>query len=211
LIELGALSRALFPDGGAARLYGVAIGIVTNNKDPEGQARVKVKCPWLGGDHESFWARLVTPMAGDGRGLFLLPEVDDEVVVAFEHGSPGSAFVLGALWNGRDTPPETTVDHRTLKSRSGHIVRLDDSNGDERIDIVDKTGSNRVVIRAAENSITIEAKGDIALKSESGRLTLSGTGIEIKSTAGVTITGAQNVDVKAGAGLTLKGATVDIN
>ena len=211
MIELGALSGALFPDAPAARLYGVAIGIVTNNKDPEGQARVKVKCPWLGDDYESFWARLVTPMAGNGRGLFLLPEVDDEVVVAFEHGTPGSAFILGALWNGRDKPPESTVDHHTLKSRTGHIVRLDDTNGDEKIEILDKTGNNRIVIRAAENSITIEAKADIEVKSEGGALTLSGKGIAIKSTAGVTISSAQNVDVKANAGLTLKGATIDLN
>ena len=67
----------------SGRVYGVTVGVVTNNQDPDGLGRVKVRFPWLSDDDESFWARVVTPMAGNGRGLYLLPEVDDEVLVAF--------------------------------------------------------------------------------------------------------------------------------
>lgn len=215
MIDLSALSGALFPHADQPRLYGVAIGIVTNNRDPEGLGRVKVRCPWLSADHESFWARLVTPMAGNDRGLYLLPEVDDEVLLAFEHGAPGFAYVLGALWNGKDSPPETndngSNDRRTLKSRSGHVIRLDDTASDERIEIIDKSGKNRIVIRTSDDSITIEAAADITIKSSSGALVLSGKGIELTSTADVTITANQSVDVKATGQLTLKGTTVDIN
>lgn len=211
MIELGTLSGALFPDSKEARFYGVAMAVVTNNQDPEGRARIKVRCPWLGDAHESFWARLVTPMAGPGRGLYLLPEVDDEVLIAFEHGAPESAYVLGALWNGSDRPPERGSDRRTLRTRSGHVLRFDDTAGHEQIEIADKTGENRIVIRTTDKSITIEAASDIAITSHHGALKLSAARIEMNARATVTIEGSQAVDVKAGGPLVLKGATVDIN
>jgi uncharacterized protein involved in type VI secretion and phage assembly len=215
LSDLGALHEALFGRTAEARLYGVAVGIVTNNQDPDGHGRVKVKCPWLSDTHESFWARVVTPMAGKDRGLYLLPEVDDEVLIAFEHGAPGFAYVLGSLWNGRDTPPESNDrgqnNHRMLKSRSGHVLRFDDTSGDERIEIVDRSGGNRIVIQTSTNSIVIEAAGNIEIRSHAGALTLSGHGVEIKSTAGVTIAATQTIDVTASGPLTLKGATIDLN
>ena len=117
------------------RLYGVVFGIVTNNKDPEGLGRVKVKLPWMADELESNWARVVTPMAGAQRGIYFLPEVDDEVLVAFEHGSAEHPYVLGALWNGKDKPPESNSDGknntRTIRSRSGHVIRLTDTAGEK--------------------------------------------------------------------------------
>ncbi|MDQ3855312.1 MAG: phage baseplate assembly protein V, partial [Chloroflexota bacterium] len=130
----------------------MVVGLVTNNQDPDGLGRVKVKFPWLSDEDESSWARIVTPMAGNDRGLYFLPEVDDEVLVAFEHGDVRFPYVLGALWNGKDKPPESNDDgrndQRTIKSRSGHIIRLDD--GDEaKLEILDKTGNNSIVINAS--------------------------------------------------------------
>src|SRR4029450_10081092 len=82
------------------RFYGVAIGIVTNNQDPENLHRVKLRFPWLDGATESHWARVATPMAGNKRGLYFLPEVDDEVLVAFEHGSIDFPYVMGSVCDG---------------------------------------------------------------------------------------------------------------
>src|SRR2546426_9457473 len=93
----------LMPPGHEARekkLYGVVAGIVTNNEDPDGLGRVKIRFPWLSEDNESWWARIAAPMAGKERGAYFLPEVDDEVLVAFEHGDVNFPYVLGALWNG---------------------------------------------------------------------------------------------------------------
>src|SRR5215510_12918555 len=92
------------------RVYGVVIGTVTDNKDPGGLGRVKLRFPWLVEDDESDWAPLATLMAGNQRGSFFLPEVDDEVLVAFFHGDPRYPFVLGSLWNGQDKPPATNAD-----------------------------------------------------------------------------------------------------
>ncbi|MFI5385008.1 MAG: VgrG-related protein, partial [Fimbriimonadales bacterium] len=83
----------------------IAIGIVTDNVDPDGLGRIKVKYPWLM-DDTSFWARMASPMAGPGRGIYFLPEVNDEVLVAFEHGDIHHPYMIGALWNGVDTPIE---------------------------------------------------------------------------------------------------------
>ena len=92
--------------GDADRIYGMVIGIVTNNQDPDKLGRVKVRFPWLSDEDESQWARMLTPMAGDNRGMYFIPEVDDEVLVAFEQGDMRFPYILGALWNGEDKPPD---------------------------------------------------------------------------------------------------------
>jgi len=200
---------------GAARIYGVVSAVVTNNKDDDGLGRVKLKFPWLSDDQESFWARVATLMAGKERGTWFLPEVDDEVLVAFEHGDPRFPVVVGALWNGNAKPPATNDDGknnvRTIKSRSGHIVRLDDTENEEKIEILDKTGKNSIVITTKDNTLEIKADGDISITSANGKLKLSGHGIELTSQADVTVTAQQAGKVEASGQLTLKGATVNIN
>lgn len=205
----------------ARRIDGVAIGIVTNNKDPDGMGRVKLRFPWLSEENESDWARIATMMAGSGRGSFFLPEVDDEVLVAFDHGEIHHPYVVGGLWNGRDKPPETNSDGKnnirkirsrsgheiilddngeqkkekvTIKTNAGHQIVLDDSAGQEKVTIKDKTGSNTIVIDSVQNSIAIQSQMKLTIKSAM---------IEIEADTMMTI--------KAGASLTLQGAIVKIN
>jgi uncharacterized protein involved in type VI secretion and phage assembly len=197
------------------RYPGVVIGVVTNNQDPDGMYRVKVRLPWLTGEHESNWARVVTMMAGNGHGAYFLPEVDDEVLIAFEHGSIEFPYVIGSLWNGKDVPHESNSnghnDNRSFKSRSGHIVRLSDAAGDEKIEIIDKTGHNRITVSASDNTIAIEAQGDIAIRSSAGKLTLEGVGIEIDSKTDVRISANSTFDMSATGPMSLSGALVKIN
>ena len=87
------------------RWHGVYPALVTDNNDPDNLSRVKVKFPWLDSDFESDWARVVAPDAGPERGFYWLPEIDDEVLVAFEHGDMNKPYILGRLWNGQDKPP----------------------------------------------------------------------------------------------------------
>ena len=193
----------------------MTVGIVTNNQDPDNLGRVKVRFPWLSDTEESHWARVLTPMAGKERGLYCLPEVEDEVLVAFEHGMMEFPYVLGGLWNGKDAPPATNGDGknnlRVLKSRSGHLITLDDTDGAEKIQVTDKTGKNMIVIDSKKNTILITADADITLEAPNGKLKLSGKGIEINSQAEIKIEASQNVDVKAGPQLNLKGNLVNIN
>ena len=208
--------RALVaPVGQHDRFYGVVVGVVTNNQDPDDMHRVKVRFPWLSPDVESNWARVAAPMTGKGRGTYFLPEVDDEVLVAFEHGQVDHPFVVGSLWNGRDGAPESNADgrnnHRTIKSRSGHVLRFNDTAGGETIEIIDRTGGNKIVIDSAANTITIEAKSDITIKSVTGKLTMQAVGIEMKSQLGVSVEANTNIDVKANAIVTVKGAMIRLN
>jgi uncharacterized protein involved in type VI secretion and phage assembly len=192
------------PDG---KCYGVVIGIVTNNHDPDNMHRVKVRFPWLSPHDESNWARVASPMAGSGRGAYFLPEVDDEVLLAFEHGSIDHPYVVGSLWGGKDKAHENNSDgandNRGIKSRSGHVMRLCDKAGEECIEIIDKSGNNKIVITTSENKILLEAKGNIEITSSTGKITLSGIGIEMKSQAGI--------DISANAQVNIKGALVKIN
>jgi Uncharacterized protein conserved in bacteria len=154
-------------------------------------------------------------MTGKDRGAYFLPEVDDEVVVAFEHGQVDHPFVVGSLWNGKDTAPESNSDgqnnHRTIKSRSGHVLRFNDKAGGETIEIIDRTGSNKIIIDSAANTITIEAKSDITIKSVTGKLTMQANGIEMKSQLGVSVEASTSMDLKANAVVTVKGAMIRLN
>ncbi len=105
---------------------GVVVGIVVNLDDPNGQGRIQVKFPWLPDRHSSSWAPVAAAFAGKGRGAFLMPEVGDEVLVAFEHGEFDHPFIVGFLWNGADPPPSDDPRERLIRSLNGHQITLYD-------------------------------------------------------------------------------------
>jgi len=191
----------------SGKFFGVVVGIVTNNQDPDNMARVRVKFPWLSDDDESWWARMAVPMGGPGRGTYFLPEVDDEVLVAFEHGDVRSPYVVGALWNGKDAPPTNNSDGknniRLIHSRSGHLVRLDDTDGDEKIEVIDKTGGNKITIKSSDNSMSLECTGKMTLHAAAG--------MEITCDADIKIQANATMDIESTAPMTIKGAMVNIN
>ncbi len=198
-----------------SRIYGVVVGVVTNNQDPDKLGRVKVKFPWLSNEDESYWARIAAPMAGKDRGAFFLPEVDDEVLVVFERGDLRFPYILGGLWNGQDTPPANNEDGknnvRMIKSRSGHVIRLNDEEGKEKIEITDKQQKNYLTINVAENTITLTADKDITLSAPQGTIKLDAQKIEIKSSNDSKIEAGAGIDIKASATMNLKGATINLN
>ena len=196
----------------------VMVGIVTNNSDPDGLGRVKVKFPTLPGNEESYWARLVTPMAGDGRGFEFIPEVNDEVLVTFEHDDINRPFVLGALWNGKDKPPEASnqivsstgkVEKRIIRSRSGHTITLDDTDNSEKISIVDKTEKNLIEIRSKHNSMEIKAGSKVEIYTDDGhKIVLDPSGINIEAATGKDLTlKANNIKIEADMGVDVKATT----
>jgi uncharacterized protein involved in type VI secretion and phage assembly len=200
----------------SGRMLGVAVGIVTNNQDPDGLGRVRVHFPWLDDNVESFWARVASPMAGKDRGVYFLPEVNDEVLVAFQHGRPEAPVIIGSLWNGQDKPPAGNGDGknsvRVIKSRSGHLIRLDDTADAEKIEIIDKSGNNKLVLDTKTRTVTIAADGDLVIQSTNGKVAISGKTVEIKSAAGaIALTSQAAMTVQAQADLTIKGAMVNIN
>lgn len=212
------------------QIPGVVLALVKSTKDPDSLGRVQITFPWRGKeeDEELHWARFATLMGGNGRGTFFYPEVDDEVLVAFEHGDIDSPYIIGALWNNQDKPPEANSEGenniKLIKTRSGHTIKLDDKGGSEKIEIIDKTEENKISIDSANNKISIVSAGDIELLASDGKITIDATEIEIKSTITVKtkdieikpsgkakIEASGQMDLKTSAVMNIKGSTVNIN
>ncbi|HMT20740.1 MAG TPA: VgrG-related protein [Promineifilum sp.] len=172
------------------RRPGVVIGVVTNTRDPEDWGRVKVKFPWLADDVESEWARVVGAGAGTEAGFYAVPEVGDEVVVAFELGDINRPCVLGGLWNGRDAvPPDAAAGAagdkpkgRVWRSRTGHCITLDDTK-------------NKVVIVTRDGQT----------------ITLDDSGITLESTRDLNIKAKGNVNIEAQGQVNVKGSLINLN
>jgi uncharacterized protein involved in type VI secretion and phage assembly len=190
------------------RENGIVIGIVADLDDPEQLGRVRVRFPHLN-DELSDWARLATPMGGKDRGLFLRPEKEDEVLVAHEQGDPRRTYVVGGVWSKVDPPPADDgkkVDNnwRFFRSRSGHLMKFDDTSGAERIEIVGKGDAHKLVIDVSGKKIEIScSSGDVAVSAPAGKISLEGKEVAIKAST--------TVSIEATGSMTIKGQTVAIN
>jgi uncharacterized protein involved in type VI secretion and phage assembly len=131
-----------------SQVNGVVAGIVKSLDDPDNLGRVEVYFPWLSEDNRTFWARIATFMAGPERGSWFMPEIDDEVLVAFEQGDMQHPYVVGFLWNGQDRPPNSDIDTkvRRLRTVSGHVVDFDDRAGQEKI-VIKSQGNHQVEMK----------------------------------------------------------------
>jgi uncharacterized protein involved in type VI secretion and phage assembly len=194
---------------------GVVVGLVTNINDPDNQGRVRVTFPWLGENHESDWARVVGIGAGAERGLMVLPEVNDEVLVAFEHGDLNRPYVIGGLWNGKDAMPDTPVQGgkvqvRTLKTRAGHHITIHDDDGAGKVEI--KIQKHTLVLDdSGAGAVTIESGSELTLKGAGGALKISASGIELESTGMLKVQSQAVMDIGSNAVLNIKGSMVNIN
>jgi uncharacterized protein involved in type VI secretion and phage assembly len=210
LLESGPQETALESGG---NVKGVAIAVVTQNKDEEGLCRVKVRYPWHDKPRESYWARLATPMAGKDRGLVLIPEVGDEVLVAFEREDVRFPYVLGGLWNGQDKPPAANTDgkndKRLLKSRKKHHLLFDDG-AKGVVELAHEKG--RKVIFDDNGFAVQDEKGNLVkVDSNSGAMTIEAKGQLTIKAASITIEATGTMEVKASATLTIRGSMVGIN
>ena len=212
LIEL--LNNRDRPQQQRNKIYGVVVAIVRDIKDPQNLGRVKVDFPWMGESSEavaitadqdrahSFWARIATLMAGKQRGTFIIPEVGDEVLVAFEHGEIDRPYVLGMLWNADDPPPqqmdgEGKNDVRAIQSRSGHQIILNDSDDSAAIQIIDKTGENSITIDSANNAMAIKVNGDLSIEA-AGNISIKTDGkLEVKAAQDISVSTDANLKAKA--------------
>lgn len=171
-------------------INGVVIGIVTAVRPGE----VKLKFPWLheedDEEKESNWARIATAMAGNNRGTFLMPEVNDEVLVAFEKGSFQHPYVIGFLWNGEDKPPQTNTRIRTIKTKSGHILEFDDNPGVGRITIKSAANQEIEINDTLPGNITITTSNpgaNININTETGMVKVECLNAVIKAKTNVVV------------------------
>jgi uncharacterized protein involved in type VI secretion and phage assembly len=188
------------------KIYEAVIGIVVDNKDIDKLARVKVKLPTISED-ATWWAPLAALGGGKQRGWFFLPEIDDEVLVMFEHGEIGRPVIIGALWGGKDKPPDKNGganEHRVIVSRAGSKIILDDDKG--LITISDGGGIGVITI-STQNKITIEAKqGDVCIQAVDDALTIVANDIDLKANANLHIESGKGIDLGGDGAVTIKGS-----
>jgi uncharacterized protein involved in type VI secretion and phage assembly len=195
LLERGA-------QGLGGRFYGVMPALVTNVRDPDGSGRIEISLPSLFGDSDyRCWARQATLFAGNDRGSWFLPDVGDEVLVAFEQGDPSRPYILGGLWNGRDAPPDTAdsddkTDRKVLRSRNGVKVTLDDTDGQEKL-IMETPGGQSITLKDGPGAIEIVDSNGNSVKLESAGVTIDAASKVSVSAATVSIS-AGTVTVDAG-------------
>jgi uncharacterized protein involved in type VI secretion and phage assembly len=193
----------------AERVYEAVVGIVVDNKDPDKLARVKVRFPSLPGPDTGWWAPMVSLGAGNERGWFFLPEIDDEVLVVFEHGDIRRPMVIGAMWNGKDTPPDTNGganERRSFYSREGSKVVFDDDKN--LVSFEDGGGFAKITIDADQNKIIIEAtQGDVCLQAPQGELNIVAKEIKSESQMNYQIDSKLGTNLGSGGAMTIKGGT----
>jgi phage protein D/phage baseplate assembly protein gpV len=210
--RLGIISEQTSRDAPTNRYPGAVIGLVTNTEDPSKMGRVKVKFPWLGDQTESNWARVMGIGAGPDSGFYVIPAVNDEVLVIFEHGDMNYPFVIGGLWNGQDKPPPKGLSAsageeskiRIFQSIGGHIIATFD-NSEKKIEITTTDGRSitlsdkdkKIIFKNSQVSLTLEESN---MKMEAvSNLTIEASGqIKLKASAGIEIDGGAKVDVKGG-------------
>jgi uncharacterized protein involved in type VI secretion and phage assembly len=208
------------------------VGVVEDLDDPEAWGRVKVALPWRTDAPDAVWARVATLDAGPGQGTWFIPDVGQEVVLGLLGGDDRHPVVLGALWNGQQSPPEQMDPQknaiRAVVTRSGHKLRFDDgdgasveiataggrtvvlSDGDNAITVSDPGGPCTVELGADGIALTADS-GDIKLSAPGGKVIVDASGIEAKATGPAKLESSATLDVKASAKLTLNGAMVAIN
>lgn len=188
-------SQILRAEEEAGRVYEPMIGIVTDNRDPQKLGRVKVKLPVLSERDTTTWAPIIMMGAGKNRGWFFIPEVDDEVLVMFEHGDIDHPIVVGALWNPKDKPPDKNPGsnpRRVIKSRAGSKIIFDDD--EMKLVIEDGGGKGRITFDANSNKIVLEAlEGDVCLQAPNGEMQIVAESAELNAT--------QNVEIHAGSAM----------
>jgi len=221
------------------QVRGVMIGTVTNNQDPEGKGRVKVKLFMREGEMETDWIRVATMMTGSDYGTLFLPEVEDEVVVAFHLGDVNHPIVIGSLWNSKRKNPAVAEQNnvRKIKTRSGHELIFDDGEKgyieiitkkgnkirmdeeSETIKITDKNDKNflqidgkneKITLTSGSNKIIIDSSGEITCQSQN-KVNIKGAMVSVTADSQLELKANGGVKIESGALVTIKGSMVKIN
>ena len=199
--------------------HGLVVGLVTNNQDPDALGRVRVRYPVLGSDHEGWWARVTAPAAGTRRGLLMMPQVGDEVLLAFEHEDEEHPYVVGSVWNGTAKPQELVHPDGSFALRSDKQILL------ESAEAMSLTADKEFTVSAAGNaklttsersgggppgSVTIDAKGDSTFKSGTSTKVDAGTDATLSGKTEVKVTAGTQLTIQGGAQVAIKGAAIQI-
>lgn len=166
------------------KISGVVTGNVTNNIDPNGQGRVQVSFPYLGGQNQSYWAPVATLMSGGKRGSWFMPEIGDEVLVSFAQEDASHPYVVGFLWNGSDAPPTADTHLRTIHSVNGHEVQLYDppvSSGDQGYIRIQYARGDGTTNKVEINNTAIVIQSESAIQIQAPTVTINGRPVSLSA------------------------------
>jgi phage protein D/phage baseplate assembly protein gpV len=223
----GSLAEQVIHQAPVERWPGIVPAVVTNTNDPKKWGRVKVKFPWMSDEGESAWARVISAGAGPEAGYYVIPQVADEVMVAFEHGDFNYPYVLGGVWNGQDKiPPEGASAGsgdeplvRVWRSAKGHVIAMYDNQ--KKLDIITtgghtitlddqnkkleikSSGGNVITVDDNARKVTVKSGGDVVVEGQ--------TNVNIKAGGNMSLEATGNVNIKATGMLKLEGSMVNIN
>jgi uncharacterized protein involved in type VI secretion and phage assembly len=225
-LRSGDMLAVLAPTSRPQPGHTLLVGVVTDNEDPQDLGRVKVKFPTLTDDHASNWARVVSIGAGDRRGFDCLPEINDEVLVGFEHGDIHRPYVIGGVWNGKDAPPNKVSNNvqngkvrlRTFRTRTGHQIQLveEDKSGQKAGVYIETKGGHQIQLieNGQKAGVRIETKGghQIEMTDSDRTLTISSAGnMKIDAKGNLDIHANGNLDINANGMITVKGTLIKLN
>lgn len=206
--------------GSGPPITGLVIGQVTDIADPDGMFQVKVSFPWLSDDYESWWARVAQPGAGNGRGLAWLPEVGDEVLVAFGHGDVRAPYVIGGLYNGVDSPPagDQLIDtgtgqvvRRVCVSRTGHRLVFCDDDSASQVLLASGDDNLKITLDVAQTSITIDSSGSVTISGSSQVQITSDGDVSIQAQGSLQLSGQAGVTIDGGPSVSVTGDVIQLN
>ncbi|MCA9539939.1 MAG: phage baseplate assembly protein V [Myxococcales bacterium] len=208
-------------DDGVRLGLGVSFGEVLEIDAARYMVRVSLDDMEVDADSDAgYWCPVVTPLAGAARGLYLLPDVGDQVAVAFYNGSLADGVVIGGVWRGDQKPPESDEANprKALVSRSGHRIVLDDTDKAEQIQIVDKTAKNSITIATTDNIMTLVVEGTVNIQAKTainievpdGTLTLACKDLGVKASGAVKLEG-QSIELASKSTVKIGGQSVDVN
>jgi phage protein D len=197
---------------GGQPINGVVVALVTDNNDPNNGARVKLKFPWLDDNYESDWARITQLGAGPNSGALWIPEVNDEVLVAFEHGDIRRPYVVGSLYNGQDTPnlgsglfDNGKVKRRGFISRRGHQFIYFDDASKAGVAIISSDGNLKISLNETNSEIHISSQGKVHVESQQDMIFESQANLKLSAQQGITLEAQTNLNLKGSSGATLDG------
>lgn len=185
------------------RIYGMAVAQVVDNLDQTNQGRVQLRLSWLKGYEP--WARVAVLMAGPDSGTYFIPQVGDEVLVAFNHGDVSDPYVIGSLWNGQDNPPAKQINDpvniRMIRTPKGHKVVFDDQKKsitvkhatDGQVELT----SDKIELKIGQSSITLEKNGNISIKA-SKEIKFEAPTINVMARDNVAISGSKSARIDGG-------------
>lgn len=208
----GLVAGGLSAPAARTSIPGIVIGIVEDNDDPLAQGRVQVRYPWLADDATSWWARVATFGARKDQGMVWIPQKDDEVVVAFEHGDIDHPIVVGSLWNGVDTPPAEMMDglfdggkvkRTSIVSPGSHKIVTYDTRDDAGMMFITEDGGYRLLLDQSGKRVKLHSEGKLEIHAAGD--------LEIKVDGAIKIEAGSSLDLKSSANMTIKGAKVAIN